>query len=170
MKTIVMLLAENNFRDAEYIVPAAFFEQYGADVKTVSTKFKSVGKFGLEVHHDLALDEVDYDQCDGVFMVGGMGSLDFIDNETAKNLIYSFYSAGKPVGAICAAPQNLLAWGLLTGKKCTGYNPNDEFKILCDTHGAGYVHRPVVVDGNICTGTGPHTAGQTAIEFWRLIS
>ncbi len=59
---------------------------------------------------------------DAIFFVGGVGSLDYLENETARKLTQSFLDEGKLVGAICAAPRNFLKWGILAGKKCTGYN------------------------------------------------
>ena len=160
-----MLLAPKEFRDIEYIVPRAFFEQRNLEVVTTSTEFESVGSFGYEVHHDLLLDEVEVDDYDGVFMVGGSGSLNFIENETAKHLITQFHEAGKPVGAICAAPRNLLHWGLLVDKKCTGHNWDQAMDRLATEHGATYTGEPVVVDSDILTAYGPEAAEQAAVEF-----
>lgn len=169
MKTILMLLAPQQFRDIEYIVPRAFFEAAGLEVVTTSSEFESTGKFGYQVHHDLLLDEAKAGDYDGVFMVGGTGSLNFIENETAKHLVTEFHEAGKPIGAICAACRNFLHWNILDGKKCTGHNWDNTMEDLSAQFGATYTGDPVTVDGNILTAYGPEAAEQAANEFIDMV-
>ena len=164
-----MILAPNNFRDLEYIVPRAFWKQKGAKVVTASSAPCSVGRFGYEVQNEFLLEEISSDTFDGVFFVGGAGALDFEQNENARYIAKDFAKMGKPVGAICAAPRNLLAWGLLRGKKCTGHNWDGRFGALCDAHGATFEEKPVVQDGNICTANGPEAAEEASLTFWRML-
>jgi len=165
-----MVLAEEEFRDSEYIVPKAFWEQFGAEVHTTSSGIFSKGKFGYEVYHDFLLDEAKESEFDGLFFVGGSGSLAFGENEDAKKITMDFVRAKKPVGAICAAPRLFLEWGILQGKKCTGFDFNGDFPALCEKYGAIYQKSPVITDGKICTGSGPLAAEETAIAFWNLVT
>ncbi len=165
-----MVLAPENFRDSEYIVPRAFWEQLDADIETTSLTIESVGKFGYTVQHDFTIAEADAGDFDGIFFVGGGGALVYQDNQAAKELTQAFVDAGKPYGAICAAPKNFATWGLLTGKQCSGFNADGAFATLCKEVGAEFVDRPAVVDGKLCTGTGPTATEITALKFWELFN
>lgn len=165
-----MVLAEDQFRDSEYIVPFAFWQQFGAEVKTTATSSVSYGKHGYEVHHDFHIHEAQSDEFDGLFFVGGNGCLDYLENESAQKLAASFLCAKKPIGAICAAPRLLLSWGILEGKKCTGFNGDGKLPELCEKSGALFQDASVVTDQNICTGTGPNTTEQTALAFWEILT
>ncbi len=170
MKKILMVLAPDNFRDSEYIVPRAFWEQLGASVKTTSLTHESIGRFGYKVQHEYILSEGDSNNFDAIFFVGGGGSLIFQENETAKHLTEQFVAANKVFGAICAATQNFTKWRLLTAKKCTGYNDDGKFAALCAKNGAIFLDEQTVVDGNLCTGKGPSATEETALAFWQLLT
>ena len=116
-KHIVMLLASEKFRDCEYIVPKAFFEQSGIKVSVSSTKLLATGRFGFSVSCDILIDYLNPAAYDGIFFVGGAGSIDYMDNLTAKAVFENFLKLHKPIAAICAAPRNFLKWGILKDKK-----------------------------------------------------
>ncbi len=163
MKRILMLLAEKNFRDIEYIVPRAFFEQNGAEVKTASTSDSSIGKYGYEVKNDFRLDMIKPSDFDAIFIVGGGGSLQYKDDDLAKTLVTSFLDLQKPTAAICAAPQNLLHWGLGRNREVTGWNEDGVFYDLAVKVGAiPKVSESVVKDGLMITGNGPSASELTA--------
>ncbi|MBC7451410.1 MAG: DJ-1/PfpI family protein, partial [Cytophagales bacterium] len=127
MKTILMVLASERFRDIEYLVPRAFFEQHGWKVQTASSSLLSKGRFGYEVKNDFILSEVQTADFQGIYMVGGAGALEYLENMEAKKLFETFLEQNKPIAAICAAPRNFLAWGFLNGKMATGFNADGEF-------------------------------------------
>ncbi len=164
-----MVLAPSDFRDAEHIVPHAIWTQQGIEVDTSSTEILSTGRFGYEVHHDFTLDEASATDYDGIFFVGGGGSLDFMENETTKNLTLEFINSDKATGAICAAPRNFLNWGILNGKKATGHNWDGNFPNLCKESGAAYMNNSVVVDGKILTADGPEAAEEAAFKFLEIL-
>ena len=164
-----MILASENFRDIEYLVPRDFFEQNNYSVKTASVTENSIGRFGFEVRNDYLFDQINSDDFAGIFFVGGSGSLDLQDNEDIRSLVTEFVNEGKVCGAICAAPKNLLVWELLIGKRCTGWNGDNEFSKLCKKYGAIFEDKKVVVDKNIVTGNGPKASEEIAIEFMRLL-
>lgn len=160
---ILMILASENFRDTEYITPRAFFEQAGFEVETASTAKTSTGRFGYKVKNNLELDRVKLENYQAILFVGGMGSLGFESNTTAKELAVQCLKEEKVLGAICAAPRNLLAWGLLKDKKCTGNNWDSQFPMLCKKYGADYKEAECIADENIVTANGPEAA-----EYWAL--
>lgn len=169
-KNILMVLASEKFRDIEYITPRAFFEANGFRVVTTSSKIKSVGRFGFEVTHLTTADKIVADEYIGVYLVGGAGSLEFKDNEAIKNLVFSFLEQNKPVGAICAAPRNLLAWGLLKNRRMTGHNGDGALPALAQEGEAELMSdREVVVDGLILTANGPEASELSALEFMKML-
>jgi protease I len=170
-KRILMVVAPENFRDIEYIVPYAFFKQKNFEVITTSTINKSIGRFGYQVEHTLLLDDVDGNNFDALFIVGGNGSLQFLKNEKLKSLATAFVTQQKPLAAICAAPQLLLHWGLLTGKKCTGFNDDSNtFKNLAlEKNALPIVDELVVESDGIVTGNGPAASDVIAKKFIEII-
>ena len=170
-KKIAMLLASDKFRDIEYIVPRAFFEQYGCIVKTMSSTQLSVGRFGFKVQNDMLLQEINVADFDGIYMVGGGGSLQYLDNILVKQIFEKFLDQNKPIAAICAAPRNFLKWGLLNDKMATGFDGDGEFSIMAVTYGAkGMPEESVVIDGLILTANGPKASEESAIEYLKLLN
>ena len=171
MIKVLMLLAPERSRVCGYLVPRAFFDQANFEVSTSSTNHIVRGRFGYAVHIDILLEEVEAENYDGIFFVGGGGSVEYADNTIAKNLFGSFLRLNKPVAAICAAPRNLLKWGYLENKKCTGFDADGVFSQLAKEYKAiGMPHEKVVVDGNILTANGPEASEACALAFIELLT
>ncbi len=167
---IAMVLAAENFLDCEYLVPRAFFEQAGIEVSTICSKKRARGRFGFTVNIDQLIDSATANEFDGIFFVGGSGSLEYIDNEKAENLFRAFLQADKPIAAICAAPRNFLKWGLLTNKKATGYDVDGVFSVMAAEHGAEpFPEKATIVDGLILTANGAEASEECAFAFIQLV-
>lgn len=112
---------------------------------------------------ETSLSEVAQDHFDLIALPGGLPGADYLrDDLTLRAMLQGQYQAGGLIGAICAAPQVLVAAGLLDGKKATSY-PG-----VIDQHpakGMTYVNQPVVVEGNIITSQGPGTAMDFALTL-----
>lgn len=170
MKTILMVLAEQKFRDIEYITPRAFFEQAGIQVVTSSTAKESVGRFGYKVSNQLLNSEINVADYDALFMVGGIGSLQYLEDDTLKDVTKQFLAQLKPVAAICAAPRNLVNWGLLTGQNVTAHNGDGSFAAFALAHGAiPKVEETVVEAGLILTGNGPEASEALALALLKRL-
>lgn len=170
-KHIVMLLASEKFRDCEFIVPKAFFEQSGMKVSVASTKLLATGRFGFSVSSDVLIEYLNPADYDGIFFVGGAGSIEYIENLKAKEVFENFLKLNKPIGAICAAPRNFLKWGILKGKKCTGFDADGVFSSMAKEYGAvGMPEENVVEDGLILTANGPEASEACAIAFMQLLN
>lgn len=166
-----MILASKMFRDCEYLVPRAFFEQAGFAVSTTSTSKTSTGRFGFQVHNDLLLANVVPDDFEGIYFVGGAGSAEYLENDTAKKLFQTFLDSSKPIAAICAAPRNFLRWGLLENKRATGFDLDGVFsKMALEYHAIGMPDQKVVVDGLILTANGPEAAEESALSYIQLLN
>ena len=166
-----MLLASQRFRDCEYLVPKAFFEQAGIEVHTASTSLVSNGRFGFIVHNQLLVQYINPTQFDGIYFVGGAGSSEYLNNETAKGIFQAFLDLNKPIAAICAAPRNFLHWGLLKNKKSTGFDSDGVFSQMALENGSvSLLHEKVVIDGLILTANGPEASEESALAFIKLLA
>jgi putative intracellular protease/amidase len=172
MVKILIVLAKDNFRDCEYLVPRAFFEQSGYEVSCVSVDFFSTGRFGFKVENDFTFDS-DFEELkdfDALYFVGGIGSLDFINNSKVSELINLFFSCGKVIGAICAASRVLLNCGVMKGVECCGSNYDGNFSQICDSFGAKFVDEGCVVSGNFVTACGPNDVEEFSLNFIKLLT
>lgn len=163
-----MILAPHNFRDEEYLEPRNEFEKKNAIVMTTSSELTSHGMLGTSVTNDFLITDVNPSAFDGVFWVGGGGSLGFLEDPVAKKLAGEFASAGIPIGAICAAPRLLLYWGFLKNKKMTGWNDDGAVPGLAEAGEATYIPDPVVIDGKFLTADGPASATSAGKKFVEL--
>ncbi|HHT48291.1 MAG TPA: DJ-1/PfpI family protein [Firmicutes bacterium] len=155
-KRAVLVIAETNFRDEEYLAPKEVLSQAGVEVATASTKLEeAVGKLGHKVRPDLLVSQIKVEDYDALVFVGGGGAAQYFADETAHVLARSFIKADKVVAAICIAPVILARAGLLRGKRATVF-PDGEPELIAA--GAIYTAQRVVKDGRIITGNGPEAA------------
>ncbi|HTF81855.1 MAG TPA: DJ-1/PfpI family protein, partial [Cytophagales bacterium] len=150
--------------DIEYIVPRAFFEQNDCKVSTSAATKVSVGRFGYKVQNDHVNTEIVSKVYDALFLVGGAGSLQYLNDAQLKTVVETFLDANKPVAAICAAPRNLISWGLMRGKAVTAHNGDGSFPEFALQHGAvPQMSKAVVEDGLLLTGNGPEASEELAL-------
>lgn len=175
MKKIVMIIAPENFRDEELLVPKQHFEGKGIKVAVASTKKGACkGSRGAVVNSEMNLSEVDVANFDAVLFVGGGGTPTVRKEERAMEIAQEAAERGKVLGAICWATTTLAKAGVLEGKNATVWaGPDSEFGMdtndYIESMGATYVAQGVVVDGNIATADGPAHAQQWAIEVEKLL-
>jgi len=112
------------------------------------------GSRRVKVVPDSTLDEIDSHNFDMIVLPGGQpGSDNLKADERIKELIWDFYSKGKLMGAICAAPYVLAEAGILEGKRVTSYpSYKDRLGFVL------YEEEKVVEDKNLLTSRGPGTA------------
>lgn len=166
-KSVLMIIASNNFRDEEYLHPREVLENEGAKITIASsTKKEATGMLGTKVVPDILIDEVDIDDYDAVIFVGGSGANEYWENEKAHEIAKKAYEKSKVIGAICIAPVTLARAGLLKGKKATVYTSEIE---NIKKEGAIYTGNSVEVDGKIVTGNGPTAAKEFGEKIAELL-
>lgn len=166
MKKAIVFLAEG-FEEVEALTVVDVLRRGGVEVTTMSiTEDPYVdGAHGIDVLAD-ADNEYETDDADMIVLPGGMpGASNLRGSAVVCSSVQSFVSAGKLVGAICAAPYVLGELGVLNGKKATCY-PGFEDKL----HGAAYTATRVQRDGNIITGNGPSSALPFALALLAAIA
>jgi len=156
MKSALLVIAPEMFRDEEYAEPKRILEERGARVSTASVSAgPAVGKLGMRTTADISVADAAQQDWDAVAFVGGPGARVFFDDPDAHALAHGVYDAGGIVSAICIAPSTLAHTGLIEGVRATAF-PSQEQDLR--SHGAVWTGSPVTVDGRIVTGNGPEAA------------
>ena len=155
MKKVLMVVAPSNFRDPEYYEPKKVLEESGIKVLTASTGKTAKGAEGGVVNVDVLLKDANASDYDAVVFIGGPGAYLFHDDKTAHELARDIVSAGKVLGAICAAAGTIAKAGVLNGKKATCFSGVAD---ILKAGGAVYTADCVTTDGKIVTADGPRSA------------
>ncbi|OPL10655.1 MAG: hypothetical protein AVO34_10290 [Firmicutes bacterium ML8_F2] len=157
-KKILMIIAPENFRCEELLVPQEIFEWQGAKVIIASKVTGEIkGMYGAVAEADIPLSEVETVDYDAVIFVGGSGAQQYWDDPAIHDLARRFRDEKKVIGAICIAPVILDRAGVLKGCKISIFHSaSSEIKT------ARVTNNSVTVDGNIVTGNGPDAAEEFA--------
>ncbi|XRO75775.1 type 1 glutamine amidotransferase [Methanocaldococcus sp. 28A] len=169
-KKVLMVIAPKDFRDEELFEPMAVFESNGLKVDVVSTKKgECVGMLGHKITVNKTIYDVNPDEYDAIVIVGGIGSKEYLWNNTKLiELVREFYNKNKVVAAICLSPVVLARAGILKGKKATVFPAPEAIEELKKA-GAIYVDKGVVVDGNVITAKSPDYARLFGLEVLKAL-
>ncbi|RJQ87555.1 MAG: type 1 glutamine amidotransferase [Desulfobacteraceae bacterium] len=155
MRKIAVIITDY-FEDVEYTEPAEAFRSAGHELVHVGLeKGKTVkGKnMTAEVRIDQAVGDASVGDFDALLIPGGYSPDRLRVNEKAVAFARSFVNSGKPVFAICHAPQLLITADVIRGRKITGYT-----SIIQDIKNAGaeFIDREVVEDENLISSRNPN--------------
>ena len=172
MKKVLLIIASKDFQPMEYGVPRQILESEDVKVFTASDAKDKLGNAissdGSPVKVDFLLEDIDVKNFDGIFIIGGPGALQHLDNDRTYRIIHEIdRELNKIYGAICISPRILANAGVLDGRQVTGWNNDKKLKSILDEVGANYVNSEVVVDRNLITATGPDAAqefGETILK------
>lgn len=167
-KKILMVIAQENFRDEEYLDPRKVFEKSGYDVTVASNSTDTArGMKGKKVKPDIAIADGNANDYDAIVVVGGGGSRQYLwENVKLRSIVKEAEKSGKVVAAICISPVVLAKAGLLKGKKTTVFKDDTCIKAL-KKNGAKYEDKDVIREGKLVTGRDPRAAkkfGETVVE------
>jgi len=154
-KSVLMVLAQDPFRDPEYFEPKKVLESAGHKVTTTCTAPVAKGAEGASVKADVLFRDVNAKDYDAIVFIGGAGSYQYHDDKKAHDLAKYAVNNGKVLGAICAAVGTLANAGVLKGKKATSFSGVAD---MVKAGGATYTGKPVEVDGKLITADGPRSA------------
>lgn len=168
--SVVMVIAPQNFRDEELLVPKQVLEEAGFGTVVASTRMgEARGMLGATVSVEAVLDDIDPTQYEGMVIVGGSGSREHLwENTRLHQLAREFHSMDKTVGAICLSPVVLARAGLLDGRRATVFADAEAISEL-EKGGASYVQKPVVVSRGVITAEGPKAAREFGAELVRSL-
>mgnify|MGYP001255333611 FL=1 len=162
MAKILMIVAQKDFRDEEYLVPKEMLISAGHSIKVASVNRTSArGVKGAVVTPDVAIHEASAGFFDCIIVVGGPGSYALSDNKDLQKLLANANDMGKSVCAICVGPLSLAKAGVLSGKEATIFPDMAIIRALRES-GAAYTLKHVVSYGNTVTADGPAAAAEFA--------
>jgi protease I len=154
----IAILVENGFEQVEMTEPRQALEQAGAQTHIVSPQQGQVQGWN---HHDRAdqfpvdvpLEQANPDDYDALLLPGGVMNPDQLrTNETAVKFVKSFFTAGKPVAAICHGPWLLVEADVVRGRHVTSW-PSLHTDLV--NAGAEWVNQEVVADQGLVTSRKP---------------
>jgi protease I len=166
-RKILMIIAPDQFRDEELLVPRQAFLQQGWAVDTVCERTGQIqGMLGAveKIDKDLAHAEAKAQKngYDAVVVVGGMGSPEYLwNNAQIHRILQMLNKKGRVVSAICLSGAVLANAGLLTDRNATVWEMPESLEVF-QQHGVKYTGEPVTVDGHFITANGPDAAADFA--------
>lgn len=166
-KTVVMIIAQGNFRDEELLQPKQVLERNGVEVRVASTTLSEVkGMLGVKVKPDILVRDINVRDFDAIVFVGGIGAGQYWDDPIAHKLAREAFNSNRIVAAICIAPVTLAQAGIVKGKKATVWSSEVE---KLRKKGAIITGKNVERDGNIITASGPFAAGEFGEEIFKSL-
>ena len=152
---MIGILIDEMFEDVEYIKPSEAFVNQGHSIVHIGIKEGQVVKGkrkSTPVTIEESVSKFNIDKQDALLIPGGCSPDHLRGYESAVNFVKNFFKNGKPIFAICHAPQILITADLLHGRRVTGWR-----SIVQDLKNAGaiYIDSEVVVDENLISSRGP---------------
>jgi protease I len=155
----IAVLSEDGFEETELTSPVERLKSEGATVHIISSKggvikaMKDDHEWTLDINVDKTISEANADDYHGLLIPGGVLNPDSLrKNEDAITFVKAFFSAGKPVAAICHGPQVLITAEVVSGRKMTS---TKTIKIDLQNAGADWYDEEVVVDQGLVTSRSP---------------
>jgi protease I len=152
---LIGILIDDMFEDIEYVKPSEAFVNAGHSIVHIGLREGQVVKGKREktpVTIEESVSKFNIDKIDALLIPGGCSPDHLRGYDSAVNFVKDFFKTGKPIFAICHAPQILITADLLRGRRVTGWR-----SIVQDIKNAGaiYIDNEVVVDGNLISSRGP---------------
>lgn len=154
----VAILTDNGFEESELTSPMQALKDAGATVHIVSkqegiVKGWSQGNWSIEVPVDVQLKDANPENYDALMIPGGVINPDQMRRHTEYiKFAEHFLEAGKPLAAICHAPQLLIETGMISGREMTSFA---SIKTDLINAGALWEDKEVVVDNGLVTSRSP---------------
>ena len=158
----IAVLATEGFEEVELTKPKKALEDAGATVHVISPEsHMKLGKikawdstdWGKSVDVDVKLSAANAADYDALHLPGGVMNPDFLRQDPAAvAFAKSFFTAGKPVSAICHASWTLIEADVVRGRTMTSW-PSLRKDLI--NAGATWVDREVAIDGNFITSRKP---------------
>jgi protease I len=124
-----------------------------AGIKDGTIKAWDMTDWGKKIEVDVKLGHADANNYDALHLPGGVMNPDHMrQNVDAVGFVKSFFTAEKPVSAICHAGWMLIEADVVEGRTMTSW-PSLRTDLL--NAGAHWVDKEVVVDGNLTTSRTP---------------
>lgn len=151
----VAVVITNMFEDDEYVKPAAALKKAGHELVHIGLKSGETvkGKSAqTPVKVDKTVKDVKVGDFEALLIPGGYSPDKLRTDADVVRFVKEFVESGKPVCAICHAPQLLINAQVLKGRRIAGWK-----SLVQDIKNAGaeYIDQEVVEDGNLISSRGP---------------
>lgn len=169
----VAILATDGFEQSELMKPREALKAAGAQTDVVSLKGGHIRgwnhkDWGDEVTVDQVLTDTDARNYDALVLPGGVINPDLLRIEPAAvAFVKAFFSAGKPIAAICHGPWMLIESGVAKGHRLTSW---PSLKTDITNAGGTWVDEQVVVDDILVTSRKPDDIPAFNREIIKLFS
>jgi protease I len=158
-KKVLLIIASEGYQPIEFNEPRKLLQESGFEVFTASDKpGQAVSSDGSTTVVNYTLNQVNPDKFDAIFVIGGPGAMDHLDNSDVYRVIQGVDKIDKVFGAICISTRILANAGVLQYRNVTGWDNDNKLADILQKAGAVYVKSGVVVDNNLITATGPDAA------------
>lgn len=156
----VALLATHGFEYSELAEPLAALKEAGADASVVSLPESDAkirgwkdGNWGDSIPVDSTLSKTSADVFHALVLPGGVMNPDRLRQfDVAVDFVRDFFSAGKPVSAICHGPWLIAEAGAADNRRMTSWA---SIRTDLENAGATWVDEEVVVDQGLVTSRSP---------------
>ncbi len=147
----IAALVGPGFEDLEFWVPTMCLRAEGAEVVVVGAKAHETytGKHCLEAITDMAAEDANPGDFDGVVIPGGWAPDKLRRYESVTGFVREIYATGKIVGMICHAGLVGISAGIVKGHRATGSLGIKDDLINA---GATWVDEAAFRDGNLVWG------------------
>ncbi len=154
----VAILATDGFEQSELTEPKKALEGAGAQVDVIAPHGGSIQ--GMRHHDkgetcpvDRTLEQANPEDYDALMLPGGVANPDQLRmNPMAVDFTRSFFTAGKPVAAICHGPWMLVEAGVVRGRRVTSW---PSLRTDLKNAGADWSDETVVTDHGLVTSRRP---------------
>ena len=154
----VAILVTDGFEQVELTEPRKALDDAGADTSVMSPKRDVVRgwnftDWGDNFAVDVPLDQARPEDFDALLLPGGVINPDRLRIEPkAVEFVKSFFSADKPVAAICHGPWTVIEAQAARGKRIAAW---PSLKTDLTNAGAQWIDQEVVVDGKLVSSRKP---------------
>jgi len=155
----IAIVATEGVEQVELVGPRKALEEAGAQTALISPatthKIKAWNhkRWGCSYKVEVRIAEAKAEDYDALVLPGGVMNPDKLRREQqVLDFVKAFFSAGKPVAAICHGPWTLIDAGVVKGRRLTSYH-----SIQTDLRNAGaeWVDEEVLEDNNLVTSRKP---------------
>lgn len=158
-KKVVLVVASEGYQPIEYGVTKDVLEEAGIEVITASDKpGGAVATDNSTTPVDISLDDLDVSKYDGLFLIGGSGAMEKLDNSHVYKLMNEVRKRNMPYGAICISARILAKAGVIDNQQATGWNGDNALPAIFNAHNVTLIDRDVVIHKLLVTATGPAAA------------
>ncbi len=174
-KKVILVVAHKGFQQIEYSVSKMLFEHSGILTTTASTSkdAPATDQDGATIDVDLTIDEIVVENYNAIIFIGGPCALKDLDNEKSYSVIQKASDAKVLLGAICITPRILAKAGVLTNKRATSWNNDNEAAAFFKTYDVNYKASDIIVDktnnSTIVTAVGPNATREFAEHIISLL-